>query len=114
MIRTALRTASAVAVLVFCSAASVLAQDAAKHAISFDDMMQMHRVGSPQISPDGKWVLSVMPSQPSKLVLYPTGIGQAQLIDASPAHLLNTNSNWTSDGSAILFTGAEQNGPPRA
>lgn len=66
------------------------------------------------ISPDGKWVASVLPSQPSKLVLYPTGIGQAQVIDVSPAHLLNTTSNWTSDGSAILFTGAEQNGPPRA
>lgn len=66
------------------------------------------------ISPDGKWVASVMPSQPNKLVLYPTGIGQAQIIDVSPAHLLNTTSNWTSDGSAILFTGAEQNGPPRA
>jgi hypothetical protein len=55
-----------------------------------------------------------MPSQPSKLVLYPTGIGQAQIIDVGPAHLLNTTSNWTIDGSAILFTGAEQNGPPRA
>ena len=66
------------------------------------------------ISPDGNWVASVMPSQPSKLVLYPTGIGQAQIIDVGPAHLLNTTSNWTSDGSAIVFTGAEQNGPPRA
>src|SRR5262249_43186897 len=42
------------------------------------------------VSPDGKWVASMMPSQPSKLVLYPTGIGQAQIIDVSPAHLLNT------------------------
>ena len=66
------------------------------------------------VSPDGKWVLSLMPSQPSKLALYPTGIGQAQLIDVSPAHLLNSNGSWTSDGSTILFTGAEQNGAPRA
>ena len=28
----------------------------AKHAITFDDMIQMHRVGEPQISPDGKWI----------------------------------------------------------
>jgi len=66
------------------------------------------------ISPDGKWVVSVMPSQPSKLVLYPTGVGQVQWVDVSPAHLLNNIGSWTSDGSAILFTGAEQNGAPRA
>lgn len=66
------------------------------------------------VSPDGKWVVSLLPSQPSKLVLYPIGVGQAQQIDVSPAHLVNSIGSWTSDGSTILFTGAEQNGAPRA
>lgn len=66
------------------------------------------------ISPDGKWILSFMPSQPSKLVLYPTGVGREQLIDISPAHILNSQASWTSDGSSIIFTGAEENGAPRA
>jgi WD40 repeat protein len=66
------------------------------------------------ISPDGKWILSVMPSQPSRLVLYPTGTGQARSIDVSPLHVLNDVCSWTSDGSKILFTGADQDGPPRA
>src|SRR5271163_1035557 len=37
-----------------CSFAT--AQEAAKHAISFDDMIHMHRVGGAVISPDGAWV----------------------------------------------------------
>jgi hypothetical protein len=66
------------------------------------------------ISPDGKWVLSLIPTQPSKLILYPTGTGEARPIDISPVHILNTLSSWTSDGSQFLLTGAEENGPPRA
>ena len=66
------------------------------------------------ISPDGKWVLSLIPSQPTKLILYPTGTGQARPIDFSPVHILNALSSWTTDSSRVLFTGAEENGLPRA
>ena len=34
---------------------SALAQ--AKHPFTFDDMMKLKRVGEPQVSPDGKWVI---------------------------------------------------------
>lgn len=66
------------------------------------------------MSPDGKWVLSLIPSQPSKLILYPTGTGEARPIDVSPVHIVNTLSSWTSDGSRVLLTGAEENRPPGA
>ncbi len=36
-------------------AASVAAQ--AKHPFTFDDMMKLKRVGDPQVSPDGNWVI---------------------------------------------------------
>jgi hypothetical protein len=32
-----------------------IAQD--KHPFTFEDMMKLKRVGDPQVSPDGKWVL---------------------------------------------------------
>jgi len=82
-----------------------------------EDMAEAVRLGDGDpsgISPDGKWILSVMPSQPSRLVLYPTGTGEARPIDISPVHVLNAVSNWTSDGSTILFTGADGDEPPRA
>ncbi|MBI3484374.1 MAG: hypothetical protein HY012_04390, partial [Acidobacteria bacterium] len=34
----------------------VQVQAQSKRAITFDDLISMHRVSDPQISPDGKWV----------------------------------------------------------
>jgi dipeptidyl aminopeptidase/acylaminoacyl peptidase len=41
--------------MVVASAVSGLAQ--AKHSFTFEDMMKLKRVGEPQVSPDGKWVI---------------------------------------------------------
>jgi dipeptidyl aminopeptidase/acylaminoacyl peptidase len=41
--------------LVFAFALPLAAQ--AKHPFTFDDMMKLKRVGDPQVSPDGKWVI---------------------------------------------------------
>ncbi|MGA2812811.1 MAG: S9 family peptidase [Candidatus Acidiferrum sp.] len=51
----------ALPVAVFCSAlvsagTTASAQETAKHAITFDDLIRIHRVGDPQISPDGRWI----------------------------------------------------------
>ena len=66
------------------------------------------------ISPDGKWIFSVIPSQLNKFILYPTGTGQPRPVDIGPVHILGVASSWTNDGSRILFTGAEANRPPRS
>ncbi|HLZ40247.1 MAG TPA: S9 family peptidase [Candidatus Sulfotelmatobacter sp.] len=42
-------------VLILAFAVPVLAQ--AKHPFTFEDMMKLKRVGDPQVSPDGKWVI---------------------------------------------------------
>jgi dipeptidyl aminopeptidase/acylaminoacyl peptidase len=36
---------------------ATLASAQAKHPFTFDDMMKLKRVGDPQVSPDGKWVI---------------------------------------------------------
>jgi len=41
--------------LVFAFTFPVIAQ--AKHPFTFEDMMKLKRVGDPQVSPDGKWVI---------------------------------------------------------
>jgi dipeptidyl aminopeptidase/acylaminoacyl peptidase len=38
-------------------AVSALAHAQAKHPFTFEDMMKLKRVGDPQVSPDGKWVI---------------------------------------------------------
>jgi hypothetical protein len=66
------------------------------------------------VSPDGEWILSLVPSSPGKLILYPTSTGESRTIDISPVRMVAGFSTWTTDGSKLLFTGAEQNRPPRA
>ena len=39
---------------------AAIAQETAKHPITFDDMIKMYRVAEPHISPDGKWVVYII------------------------------------------------------
>src|ERR1700721_494336 len=55
MNRVLLRCSFAVALLL-AAGISVVAQEGPKHPITFADMIGMHRVAEPQVSPDGKWV----------------------------------------------------------
>jgi dipeptidyl aminopeptidase/acylaminoacyl peptidase len=41
--------------VLICLAFPAFAQ--AKHPFTFDDMMKLKRVGEPEVSPDGKWVI---------------------------------------------------------
>src|SRR5580704_8107935 len=42
-------------IAVFILTVSAFAQ--AKHPFTFEDMMKLKRVGEPEVSPDGKWVI---------------------------------------------------------
>src|SRR6266403_5156041 len=42
--------------LLLASVGLAEAQEAAKHAVTFDDLIVMHRVAEAELSPDGKWV----------------------------------------------------------
>src|SRR5258708_7898571 len=45
-----------VSALVLGSGLAISAQEAAKHPITFEDMIKLHRIAEPQVSRDGKWV----------------------------------------------------------
>src|SRR5260370_33269037 len=42
--------------LLLGSGLAIFSQESAKHAITFDDMIKLHRIAEPQVSRDGKWV----------------------------------------------------------
>ncbi len=64
------------------------------------------------ISPDGKWALAGIPTQPPQLLVYPTGPG-------NPRQLIREGFDnivmgwWFPDGDSVLFCGAETGHAPR-
>src|SRR3974377_1281300 len=47
------------------------------------------------ISPDGKWILSLVPSDPSKIVLHPTEAGESRRFDLGSIRLVTGVASWS-------------------
>jgi eukaryotic-like serine/threonine-protein kinase len=69
--------------------------------------------GTPwSVSPDGKWVASLIPGEPQQLVLLPTRSGEA--VNPSQSGFNYDRAEWLPDGRRLLIDGSEPGKPTRA
>ena len=105
MNRTATR--SGLLLLMLGMALSADAQAPAKHPLAFDDLIKLHRIAAPEVSPDGKWVaygISTPDMEANR------GVSNIWLVSTSGGDAIQLTQSgkdsapsWSPDGKTLAF-----------
>src|SRR5216117_1452761 len=96
-------------------AALVMPVAAQKRAITIDDYLGLKSVGTPQLSPDGKWVAYTVTEHSLKdnrgitrIWLADVASGSGRQLTAGPGS--DRQPRWSPDGRALAFVSTRENG----
>ena len=64
-----------------------------------------------EFSRDGKWLLSVLPTTPAKIVLYPTGAGSERVVPSGTLEGIS-HAAWGPNERSVIACGNEKDKPP--
>ena len=98
---------SGLLLLMLGMALSANAQVPAKHPLAFDDLIKLHRISSPEVSPDGKWVAYGISTPDmeanrgvSNIWILSTSGGDAIQLTQSGK---DSGPSWSPDGKTLAF-----------
>jgi dipeptidyl aminopeptidase/acylaminoacyl peptidase len=102
------------AVFAFCFLIFDFAFAQAKHPFTFEDMMELKRVGEPEVSPDGKWVifsvvdvdLAANTKTPHVWIVPTAGGKEREIISDQDAD----RPRWSPDGKRFAFISTKEGG----
>jgi dipeptidyl aminopeptidase/acylaminoacyl peptidase len=100
-------TAVAVLLAVVATAVAAAGQTAEKRAITFKDLISLHRVSEPQISPDGKWIAYSVATPDLEANHSVRDIWLVQAAGGDARQLTrgesDTRPRWSPDGKKLAF-----------
>ncbi len=86
---------------------AISAQEATKHAITFDDMIKLRRIAEPQVSPDGKWVAYTVAAPDMEANRNASNIWMVSTSGGSAMQLTQSGHDlspvWSPDGKTLAF-----------